>query len=130
MALTYTIGRACITGIFVKSRPFQRTPKCQNISALSQCLLDVRDEVVLGLMLWLGVLGIVLYRPWNDLSSYAWIAAMIFQSLPYLAALGCSLASGLPTLKGALDWISERRAAAAARSQAISAKALMVEAED
>lgn len=118
MALTYTISRACITGMFVKSRPFQRTPKCEKMSALSQCLMDVRDEVALGLMLWLGVLGVLLYRPWHNVASYAWMTAMIFQSLPYLAALGCSLVSGMPTVKFALDWISERRAAGAAARRA------------
>lgn len=133
MALTYTISRACITGMFVKSRPFLRTPKCEKMSALSQCLMDVRDEVVLGLMLWLGVLGILLYRPWQNVASYAWMTAMIFQSLPYLAALGCSLVSGLPTLKAGLDWFSERRAVAQAmakRSRAMGMSTVMFDAGD
>lgn len=130
MGLTYTIGRAVITGIFVKDRPFFRTPKCQQMSALSQALLEVRDEIVLGLMLWLGVLGILLYRPWSNTSSYLWMAAMVFQSLPYLAALGCSLISGLPSLKAAFTWFSERRAIAARRARGMNVATAMVEMGD
>lgn len=59
LGLTYTIGRAVVTGVLTPSCPFFRTPKCENRSALSRCLLMVREEAGLFALLWLAAAAII-----------------------------------------------------------------------
>ena len=87
LGLTYTIGRAVVTGVITKDKPFFRTPKCQKMSAITRSLMMVREELGLMLLLWGAILGILWVRviaeamnvqltPTGDFTSWsAWLAA-------------------------------------------------------
>lgn len=62
MGLTYTIGRAMMTGVLTSGRPFFPTPKGVRQSALSQAFAMAKDEVVLALLLWAGFIGVIAAR--------------------------------------------------------------------
>jgi hypothetical protein len=115
MGLTYTIGRACIAGLLTTNRPFFRTPKCERMSNLCKCLAMVRDELILMLLLWAGIAGVMAYHSWTNPQTVLWLCGLAFQSVPYTAAVFCSLVSGLPALNSATRRFGERRANVLAR---------------
>lgn len=98
LALTYTIGRACLSGLVQKKVPFFRTPKCQNADSVWACLAMVRDELVIFALLWTAILSILLTRSWNNSANMVWCSAIAFQSIPYMAALGVALSVKIPAL--------------------------------
>src|SRR5689334_22129778 len=47
LALTHTVGKAVIAGLFSSKKPFLRTPKCQNPAELREALRLVWQELTL-----------------------------------------------------------------------------------
>lgn len=96
MSLTHTIGRAMIQGLFTSGQPFLRTPKAEDKPALVRGLAMAREELFMlaGLIVCactvLGVYG------WNHEEAVLWAAVLTVQSVPYVAALYCSLINALP----------------------------------
>jgi hypothetical protein len=91
LALTYTVGKAVLTGAITTKRPFVRTPKGEGRPALLQGVLMAREEGVLMALLWLAA-GATWY--WNgafDPESRYWSLVLVVTSIPYLAALATSV---------------------------------------
>jgi branched-subunit amino acid transport protein AzlD len=63
-ALTHTIAMAILRGVFTKSMPFLRTPKCESKSALIKGLTMARGEALMMVLLFFAVL--VNYNFGND----------------------------------------------------------------
>lgn len=92
MALYPTIGKAVLSGIFTHRLPFFRTPKTASGHGVLMALAHVREEGCLVLSLWAAALGLVLT---GDLTAdmVVWIALLLTQSLPCLAAVAMALLS-------------------------------------
>jgi hypothetical protein len=95
-ALTYTIATAILRGIFTKSMPFLRTPKCESKSAVIKGLVMARGEALMLVMLLAAV--VINYNFGNDQTEERLIRAalLLIQALPYAAALLLSLFSVMP----------------------------------
>ncbi len=99
LALTYTVGKAFLIGLVKKEKPFLRTPKCEDKPAAIRGLLHAREETTLMLLLWAAAAAVgVVYGP-HDKEAYVWVAVMLVQSLPYMAALALSMISAVPGLR-------------------------------
>ncbi|MFN2309189.1 MAG: glycosyltransferase [Gammaproteobacteria bacterium] len=105
LSLTHTIGVAMLTGFFVKSRPFFRTPKRANTLALLRAVGAAREETLMLIALWLAAGGIIHAFGTETLDLLMWAVMLLLQSVPYGAALLMSIISALPRLPA--GWIGE-----------------------
>ncbi len=105
LALTHTIGLAMLTGFFVKSKPFFRTPKQAHKQALFKALSAAREETLLLIALWLAAGSIINSFGTETLDLLMWAVMLLLQSVPYLAALIVSIISAFPKLPS--TWIGE-----------------------
>ena len=96
LALSHTIAKAVLYGFFTTSIPFFRTPKMRNAHGLMVALAEAREEVFIMFLLWGAALGIVLTQGLDSADEKFWVAMLLVQSLPYLAALVMALLSSLP----------------------------------
>jgi exo-beta-1,3-glucanase (GH17 family)/cellulose synthase/poly-beta-1,6-N-acetylglucosamine synthase-like glycosyltransferase len=101
LALSHTIAKAMVSGFFTKSKPFFRTPKCENQPRLVQALLSAAEESLLALLLIGAASGVFWLQGGVLPGARLWGAALLVQSLPYLAALGLGLVSAFPAKQGA-----------------------------
>jgi hypothetical protein len=98
LALSHTIAKAVIAGLFTDSMPFFRTPKLADSHVFFKAIASAREETLIMIMLWL-IAGSVAFSetvPSPDLT--VWILVLLIQSLPYVAALIISLISAFPNL--------------------------------
>jgi hypothetical protein len=95
-ALTYTIGTAILRGVFTRSMPFLRTPKCESESAVIRGLIMARGEALMMALLLFAT--IINYNFGNDQTEERLIRAglLLIQTVPYIAALTLSLFSVMP----------------------------------
>ena len=55
LALTYTVGKAVIAGLFTSKQPFLRTPKCEDPADFRQVLRLAWQEATLMALLFLAI---------------------------------------------------------------------------
>ncbi|MFC0710958.1 glycosyltransferase [Azorhizophilus paspali] len=96
LALSHTIAKAVLYGFFTSSIPFFRTPKMANNHGILVALSEAREEVVIMLVLWGAAAGIALVQGFPSNDVIFWVAVLLIQSLPYLAALIMALLSSQP----------------------------------
>jgi exo-beta-1,3-glucanase (GH17 family)/cellulose synthase/poly-beta-1,6-N-acetylglucosamine synthase-like glycosyltransferase len=112
-ALTHTIAIAILRGLFTRTMPFLRTPKCESKSAVVKSLLMARGEAVMFALLLFAVLVHLNFGQDQTEERLIRAALILIQSLPYAAAIVLSLLSVLPEgLR--LPWARRTRAAAPA----------------
>ena len=97
MALSHAVAKAVLTGLFTVERPFLRTPKCEDKSAIIRGIMVAWEEFVLFSLLWLGAVVIAIGGYDND-DALTWVSMLIAMSLPYGASLIASFASAMPSL--------------------------------
>jgi exo-beta-1,3-glucanase (GH17 family)/cellulose synthase/poly-beta-1,6-N-acetylglucosamine synthase-like glycosyltransferase len=98
LALSHTIARAIVQGLFTSSLPFFRTPKRVRHTGLSKALADAREEVLFLLALCLAA-GTIYWRQGADLpDARIWSMVLLLQSIPYASALLVSIVSAFPRL--------------------------------
>ncbi|MDR3440054.1 glycosyltransferase [Telmatospirillum sp.] len=97
MGLTYYIGRAMWQGVFTKTIPFLRTPKCEDKAAWTAGFMMAREETVLMLSQWFCAALILSVKGWSDIDARIWALVLSVQSIPYLAALTTAMISAMPT---------------------------------
>ena len=102
LALSHTIGRAVLAGLFTRDQPFFRTPKRAHAHALLQALADCREESLMMLALWLSALAVYVEVGTEMRDLGVWVVVLLIQSIPYFAALVLSLVSALPKLPSGL----------------------------
>ncbi|MBL8669520.1 MAG: glycosyltransferase [Alphaproteobacteria bacterium] len=95
LALTYAIGRATIAGLTTSSLPFHRTPKMEGKAAILKGLVAARDEAILGALLLAGAAAVLAVHGREGIEPRFWALALALQALPFLAAVGLSMASAL-----------------------------------
>lgn len=96
LALSHTIAKAVLYGLFTSSIPFFRTPKMRSQHGLLLALAEAREEVFILFLLWGAAAGIALVQGMPSPDVMFWVAMLLVQSLPYLAALIMALLSSLP----------------------------------
>jgi cellulose synthase/poly-beta-1,6-N-acetylglucosamine synthase-like glycosyltransferase len=96
LALSHTIAKAVLYGFFTSSIPFFRTPKMKTNSGLLIALGEAREEVFVMLLLWGAAAGIAVVQGFPSPDVIFWVAVLLMQSLPYLAALIMALLSSVP----------------------------------
>ena len=87
LALTHTVGKAVIAGLFTSKKPFLRTPKCENPAELRDALRLVWQELTLLGLCAVAVLAMVATRGFDDPAATLWMTMLSIQSLPYVATL-------------------------------------------
>jgi exo-beta-1,3-glucanase (GH17 family)/cellulose synthase/poly-beta-1,6-N-acetylglucosamine synthase-like glycosyltransferase len=105
LGLTHTIGLAILTGVFVRSKPFFRTPKQAHKHAVLKALNAAREEALLFFALCLASFSIINAFGTETLDLLMWSIMLLFQSVPYAAAVIVSIISALPALPA--SWIGE-----------------------
>lgn len=96
LALSHTIAKAVLYGFFTSSMPFIRTPKHADSHGLLVAIAEAREELFIMLLLWGAALGIYLVQGLPSSDMRFWMAMLLVQSLPYVAALVMALLSSLP----------------------------------
>jgi hypothetical protein len=93
LALSYTISKAMLYGIFTQKIPFLRTPKLKDRESWWFALLLVSEELTIAVLLIAASIGVALLPDSDSTDVRLWICAMLVQSLPYSAAVIMSLIS-------------------------------------
>ena len=83
-------------GTFTKTIPFFRTPKMASNHGIMVALAEAREEVFVMLLLWGAAIGISFAQDIGNADVKFWVATLLVQSLPYLAALLMAMLSSLP----------------------------------
>ena len=91
MALTLTIGRAVWAAVFTTGRPFMRTPKARTDTTVLSALREALPEAMLGIALVVLAPAVWVSSASSPASTGVWVALMLLQAMPYLAAVGFSL---------------------------------------
>ena len=87
LALSHTVGKAVWTGLFTKSMPFLRTPKCEDAAPIRQVLLLASEELVLLCLIVAAVVATAMTRGFGDPAAIVWMATLTVQSIPFVATL-------------------------------------------
>ncbi|MFZ5724572.1 MAG: glycosyltransferase family 2 protein [Pseudomonadota bacterium] len=93
LALSYTIARAVLYGLVTRSMPFLRTPKLKDRDTLWAALVLAREELVLFLLLVASAAGVAMRQDAGTTDVQLWVAVLVIQSTPFLAAVTMSAIS-------------------------------------
>jgi len=99
LALSHTVAKAMITGLFTKDIPFFRTPKMVNTNQVFKAVMSTREETLLMLLLWSAAYFISMREDANTLDLLLWMIVLLVQSIPYTSSLLLSLVSVFPKYK-------------------------------
>ena len=91
LALTHTIGKAVLRGIFTKKLPFMRTPKMVKAPAFMQGFLMAREELTFLIAIWSSAAGVMAVHRNGTWEATLWVGILVVQSMPYLASVAVSL---------------------------------------
>ena len=87
LSLTHAVGKAVISGLLTRGKPFLRTPKCEDQALLSQALRKVWQETALFALCVLALVSLATGGDFDDPSVRLWMVMIAVQSLPYLATI-------------------------------------------
>ncbi|RMU90371.1 Glycosyl transferase protein [Pseudomonas coronafaciens pv. coronafaciens] len=93
MALYPTIGKAVLAGCVTSGMPFFRTPKHTSAHLIAQTILDVKEELSTVIISWTTIVLLLMHRAVINMDSGFWMAMLLAQSLPYLAAVVMAILS-------------------------------------
>ncbi|WP_323389240.1 hypothetical protein [Myxococcus qinghaiensis] len=95
LALSHTVAKAVLYGVFNSDLPFFRTPKNSDRHRLRVALSEAREELFIMLLLWGAAGGIYRVYGLPDLDMRFWVTLLLVQSLPYLASVIMALLSSM-----------------------------------
>jgi exo-beta-1,3-glucanase (GH17 family)/cellulose synthase/poly-beta-1,6-N-acetylglucosamine synthase-like glycosyltransferase len=101
LGLSYTVGRAVLTGFVTSRRPFLRTPKCESRPALVRALASVWEEFLFLSALWAGAAAVAIVYGRDQTEALTWVALLLVESVPFAAAVATSLVATLPATRRA-----------------------------
>ncbi len=96
LALSYTIAKAVLYGFCTTTIPFFRTPKMASNHGIMVAIAEAREELFIMLLLWGAAVGIGIVQGLPSADVQFWVAMLVVQSLPYLAAVVMALLSSMP----------------------------------
>lgn len=108
LALTHTVSKAILLGLFTSGRPFLRTPKCEKERPFIAGLTSIRQELLLLVLLWAGAFCTFNLEHFNNLIGNLWTTVLLVQSVPYAACVFTLLVNVAPNFK---HWFSVPKAA-------------------
>lgn len=95
LSLSYTVGKGVIAGLLTSSKPFMRTPKCEDSAPWTQIVKVARAEVALLAGTIAAIVGTTWSTGMDDPADFMWVAALTVMAVPYAAALLVALFSTL-----------------------------------
>jgi exo-beta-1,3-glucanase (GH17 family)/cellulose synthase/poly-beta-1,6-N-acetylglucosamine synthase-like glycosyltransferase len=107
LALSHSIAKAIIYGVFTSSMPFFRTPKMASNHGIMRAFGEAREEIFIMLLLWAAAFGIAYMNDTSTWDVKLWIFVLLMQSISYFAALVMALLSAMPTLGKKADGIPQ-----------------------
>ena len=102
LALSHSIARAMWQGLVTSDKPFLRTPKMEQATALARALASAREEILMMIALWIAAAAVAYHNGSDALDLLLWIIVLLVQSVPYLAALLVAVLSAFPKLRAGL----------------------------
>ncbi|MFI3157291.1 MAG: glycosyltransferase [Methylococcaceae bacterium] len=99
LALTHTVAKGTLQGLFTSGKPFMRTPKFEQHSALFVGLVTIQQELLLLILLSVAIGMMASLEHFDNFSGRLWIAILSVQAVPYVAALLTVLISIAPDYK-------------------------------
>lgn len=91
LALTHTIAKAMLYGVITKNLPFFRTPKkAAGGSEFWYALQSAREEALVGFALLLAAWCLYQQHGTSSIDQVVWMAVLLVQSTPYIAAVAMS----------------------------------------
>jgi len=99
LALTHTVAKGTLQGLFTSGKPFMRTPKFEQSSPLFAGLMTIRQELTLLVLLSVAIGMMASLEHFDNFSGRLWIAILSVQAVPYVAALLTLLISIAPDFK-------------------------------
>ncbi|MEN8261074.1 MAG: glycosyltransferase, partial [Pseudomonadota bacterium] len=98
LALTHTVAKAVLIGLFSSGRPFVRTPKCEAHRPFLSGIRMVFEELVFLALLWSGAAGIFASGEFDNMAGKLWITVLLIQSVPYAASVVTSFICVAPSI--------------------------------
>ncbi len=96
LALSHTVAKAVLAGLFTSGRPFVRTPKCERRPVLRRGLAVIWQEAALFGLLAAAAVAVAAKFGRADPEALLWSATLAIQSLPYGAAIAMATVNLLP----------------------------------
>ncbi len=96
LALSHTVAKAVISGLFTLDRPFMRTPKYRRGPALLRGLAMASEEALILCGMITISAGFVTTNGLSQLDAWLWLAVLAIMSLPYAATVALGAINGLP----------------------------------
>ena len=93
LSLSYTVGKGVIAGLFTSTKPFLRTPKCEDSAAWTQSFKVARAEAALLIGTAAAIFGTLRSTQFDDPADVMWVAALSVMGVPYAATLVVALFS-------------------------------------
>ncbi len=94
--ISHAVARGVFAGIFKEKGEFVVTPKGWKAKRGLAFFGPIREEMILLLALLACVVSVSATLGAQDPAAKAWIAVLLFETIPYWAALGCQIASYWP----------------------------------
>jgi exo-beta-1,3-glucanase (GH17 family)/glycosyltransferase involved in cell wall biosynthesis len=98
-ALTHSIARAMLKGLYTSHAPFFRTPKAEDKPAVIRAVLAAREESLMLVGLWIAAAAVASRYGIGYAETRLWMAVLLVQSVPYAAALYLSLLNTRPAVR-------------------------------
>lgn len=95
LSLAYTVGRGVLAGLFTSSKPFMRTPKCEDTAPWTHALRIAATETVMLVGTIIAIVGTIHIRRLEDPAERIWVTALVIMAVPYAASLLVALGSTL-----------------------------------
>ncbi len=87
LSLSYTVGKGVIAGLLTSSKPFLRTPKCEDSAPWTKTIKVAKAEAALLIGTIAAIFGTMWSTQFDDPADIVWVAALSVMAVPYAAAL-------------------------------------------
>lgn len=86
LALTYTVGKAVLQGLFTSGRPFLRTPKYESSKPFLAGLSTIREELFMFFLLMVAMVSFINVDQFDNMSGKLWLGVLMIQTVPYCSS--------------------------------------------
>lgn len=93
LALSHTIAKAILQALFLKDKPFFRTPKKARAASAIRALFSAREEIFIMCALIITAVLLSQREGIVMLDRHVWVVVLLIQSIPYFASLVMALVS-------------------------------------
>lgn len=93
LALTHTVAKAVLFGLFTQGQAFLRTPKLADQAKMSQALRGVWQETLLFVLCLLAIVSVYATGRVDDPAAIIWSVVLAVQAIPYAATIATAIIS-------------------------------------